>query len=128
MAMKGVNEVTILGRIGNEIKLSKTHSDTPVLNLSVATTETWKDRDSDKEREETEWHRVVLFRKLAEVAAKYCAKGGQIFIQGKLKTRSWEDKESGVTRYSTEIIATNLQLIGGAKSESDDSSVDVPPR
>lgn len=125
MATRGVNNVTILGRLGDDPDLRKTNSDVPVLNLSVATSETWKDRD-EKEHEETEWHRLVFFRKLAEVAAKYCRKGDQIYVEGKLKTRSWEDQKTGEKKYATEIIVGNLQLLGKARAEGEDSSVSVP--
>ncbi len=125
MATRGVNHVTILGRLGDDPELRKTNNDVSVCNLSVATSETWKDKN-DKDQEETEWHRLVFFRKLADIACQYCKKGDQIFVEGKLKTRSWEDRETGKKQYSTEIIVNNLQLLGNSKSSTDESSVRVP--
>ena len=126
MATRGVNKVTILGRLGEDPEPRLTKSEIPVLNLSVATTEIWKDKDGG-EHEETEWHRLVFFRNLAKVAAEYCRKGDQIYVDGKLQTRSWEDQKTGEKRYLTEIVVGNLQLLGKARSDND-SDFSVPPR
>lgn len=108
--MAGINKVTILGRLGKDPELKYTPSGAPVCTFSVATSEAWTDKDG-KKQEKTEWHNIVIWQKLAEVAAKYLAKGSQCYLEGKLATRSWDDKD-GNKRYTTEIIANKLELIG----------------
>ena len=109
--MAGVNKVTIIGNLGRDPEIKYTQSNVPVANLSVATTESWKDKQSGEWQEKTEWHRVVAWRYLAERAEKYLRKGKQVYIEGKLETRKWPDKE-GNDRYTTEIVARELMLLG----------------
>ena len=114
--MSGVNKVIIIGRLGNDPELKSVSSGNSVARLSVATSENWKDKDGQKQ-ERTEWHRVVFWGKQAELAGKYLSKGRQVYIEGRLQTRSWEDPQ-GQKRYTTEIIGTNLQFLGGTNETS----------
>lgn len=109
--MKGINKVTLIGHLGRDPELRHTKSGIPVATLSLATTETWNDKDG-KKQERTEWHRIVLWDQLAEIADKYLAKGRQIYIEGSLTTRVWEDKEHN-KRYTTEIRGDQLIMLGG---------------
>lgn len=106
-----VNKVIILGRLGQDPELKYTPSGAAVCNFSVATSETWNDKNSGQKQEKTEWHRIVVWGKLAELCNQYLSKGRQAFVEGKLQTRSWEDKD-GQKRYTTEISATTVQFIG----------------
>jgi len=107
-----VNKVILLGRLGQDPELKHTPSGAAVCNFSLATTESWNDKNSGQKQERTEWHRVVVWGKLAELCNQYLAKGRQAFVEGRLQTRSWDDKE-GNKRYTTEINATTVQFIGG---------------
>lgn len=107
-----VNKVIIIGRLGADPELKTLGSGQSVANFNVATSENWVDRDGQKQ-ERTEWHRIVVWGKLAEICRQYLAKGRQVFVEGKLQTRSWEDQQ-GQKRYTTEIVANNIQFIGGA--------------
>lgn len=106
-----VNKVIILGRLGQDPELKYTPTGSAVCNFSLATTENWTDKSGQKQ-EKTEWHRIVVWGKLAELCNQYLAKGRQAFLEGRLQTRSWDDKE-GNKRYTTEILATTVQFIGG---------------
>lgn len=112
--MASLNRVEIIGNLGNDPEVKYTPSGDAVATISVATTEKWKDK-SDQWQEKTEWHRVTLWRRLGEIAGEYLKKGSQVYIAGKLQTRKWTDKE-GVERYTTEIVASELLMLGG-KSE-----------
>jgi single-strand DNA-binding protein len=102
--MSSLNRVTLIGNLGKDPEVRRMQSGDPVVNLSIATAETWKDKSSGERKEKTEWHRVVIFNKnLAEIAEKYLRKGAQIFIEGKLQTRKWTDQQ-GTERYSTEVV------------------------
>jgi single-strand DNA-binding protein len=113
--MRGINQVTILGNLGQDPTTRYTSSGTAITELSVATSEQWTDKQSGEKQERTEWHRITMFGKLAEIAGEYCSKGGQVFIQGKIQTDKYTDKE-GIERYSTKIIADTMQLLGGRPS------------
>lgn len=115
--MPSVNKVILLGNVGRDPETRYLASGDAITNLSLATTESWKDKSGEKQ-EKTEWHRVSFFGKLAEIAGKYLVKGSQIYIEGRLQTRKWTDKE-GQDRYTTEIVADRMQMIGG-KPEGDD--------
>lgn len=115
--MRGVNKAIVLGNLGNDPELKNLPSGAAVCSLSVATTEKWKDKQTGQEQEHTEWHRISLFGRMAEVAAEYLRKGSQVYIEGRLRTRKWQDKE-GKDRYSTEIVASDLQLLGGRGNSS----------
>mgnify|MGYP000844443486 FL=1 len=110
--MAGVNKTIIIGRLGNDPEMRYMPSGEAVANLSIATSENWTDKTTGEKREKTEWHRVVAFRKLAEIIGQYCKKGDQIYIEGKLQTRKWSDK-NGQDHYTTEIIADQIQMLGG---------------
>ena len=110
--MAGVNKAIIIGRLGNDPEMRYMPSGEAVANLSIATSESWTDKTTGAKREKTEWHRVVAFRKLAEIIGQYCKKGDQIYIEGKLQTRKWSDK-NGQDHYTTEIIADQMQMLGG---------------
>lgn len=117
--MAGINKVILVGRLGKDPEMKYFPNGDAVCNFSIATSETWKDKNSGEQKEKTEWHNIVTYRKLAEICGKYLAKGSQVYIEGKLQTRSWE--KDGVTRYTTEIIASEMQMLG-AKGSADNSS------
>lgn len=110
--MSGLNKVQIIGHLGADPDTRYMPSGKPVTNIRVATSETWKDKESGDRKEKTEWHSVVFFDKLAEIAGEYLRKGSQVYVEGKLQTRKWQDKE-GKDRYTTEIIAQQMQMLGG---------------
>ncbi len=110
-----VNKVILLGRLGQDPELKYTPSGAAVCNFSLATTEAWTDKNSGQKQERTEWHRVVVWGKLAELCNQYLSKGRQAFVEGRLQTRSWDD-QNGQKRYTTEINATTVQFIGGQAS------------
>lgn len=115
MAVRGINKVILVGRLGKDPEVRYIPNGGAVANLQVATSESWRDKQTGEMREQTEWHRVVLFGKLAEVAGEYLRKGAQVYIEGQLRTRSWED--NGITRYVTEILVKTtgtMQMLGRA--------------
>jgi single-strand DNA-binding protein len=112
---RGVNKVIIVGNVGNDPETKYMPSGSAVTNLSVATNESWKDKQTGEQKDRTEWHRVAMFGRLAEIAAEYLRKGSQVYIEGKLRTRKWQD-QSGNDRYSTEVIADEMQMLGGRSS------------
>jgi len=107
-----VNKVILIGHLGADPEIRYTPTGAPVANLRIATNESWKNKNGQKE-ERTEWHRVVAWSKLAELASQYLTKGRQVYIEGRIQTRSWDDKD-GQKKYSTEIVATGIQFLGGA--------------
>lgn len=109
--MSGVNKVILVGRLGKDPEVRHLENGATVANFSIATSETYKDRQTGEKREQTEWHNVVLWRGLAEVAEKYVKKGDMIYVEGKLRTRSWE--KDGITRYTTEVVGDNMTMLGG---------------
>ena len=111
--MAGVNKVIIVGRLGKDPEVRYTPSGAAVANFTVATSEEWKDKDSGEKQERTEWHRIVAWRRLGEICGEYLHKGKEVYIEGKLQTRSWEDRD-GNTKYTTEIVAQNMQMLGSA--------------
>ena len=119
-----VNKVILLGRLGQDPELKYTPGGSPVCNFSLATTESWTDKQGAKQ-EKTEWHRVVVWGKLAELCNQYLAKGRQAFLEGRLQTRSWDDKD-GNKRYTTEILASTVQFIGGATASNNDQRSNTP--
>lgn len=112
--MSGVNKVILVGRLGKDPEVRHLENGASVANFSMATSETYKDRTTGERREQTEWHNVVLWRGLAEVAEKYVKKGDMIYVEGKLRTRSWE--KDGVTRYTTEVVGDNMTMLGGGNN------------
>jgi single-strand DNA-binding protein len=109
---RGINKVIIVGHLGADPETRAMPSGTTVANIRVATTESWKDRQSGDQQERTEWHNIALFGRTAEVAAEYLRKGSQVYIEGRLRTRKWQDKQ-GNDRYTTEIVANDMQMLGG---------------
>lgn len=114
MASRGVNRAIIIGNLGQDPEVRYMPNGGAVCNISVATSETWKDKNTGESQEKTEWHRVVAFRRLAEIMGEYLTKGSKVYIEGKLQTRSWE--QDGQTRYMTEIIADQMQMLDGKSS------------
>lgn len=116
---RGINKVILIGNLGQDPERRAMPNGTAVTSISIATSENWKDKNTGESKENTEWHRVIFFNKLAEIAADYLKKGSQVFVEGKLTTRKWQDKE-GNDRYTTEIIANEMQMLG-SKSGGDTS-------
>lgn len=113
--MASVNLAILIGNLGHDPELKYMPNGDAVCNISIATTETWKDKTSGEQKEATEWHRVTFFRRLAEVAGQYLKKGSQVYIEGRIKTRKWQDKD-GVDRYTTEIHANEMKMLGKRES------------
>ena len=109
---RGINKVILVGNLGADPETRYMPSGSAVTNLSVATSEQWKDKQSGEQKERTEWHKVAMFNRLAEIAAEYLRKGSQVYIEGKLRTRKWQDRD-GNDRWTTEIIADEMQMLGG---------------
>lgn len=109
---RGINKVILVGNLGNDPEVRYANNGSAIANISVATTESWKDRNTGEQQERTEWHRVVMFNRLGEIAGEYLKKGSQVYIEGKLQTRKWQD-QSGQDRYTTEIVANEMQMLGG---------------
>jgi single-strand DNA-binding protein len=118
--MASLNQVQLIGNLGRDPETRYLPNGEAVTNVAIATTETWKDKNTGEKKEQTEWHRVTLYRRLAEVAGQYLSKGSQIYIQGRLQTRKWTDKD-GVERYTTEIIADTMKMLGGRPDGAQDS-------
>ena len=109
---RGINKVILVGNLGADPETRYMPSGSAVTNIRVATSESWKDKQTGDQQERTEWHNVAMFNRLAEVAAEYLRKGSQVYIEGKLRTRKWQDKQ-GNDRYTTEIVANEMQMLGG---------------
>ncbi len=128
---RGVNKVIVVGNLGQDPETRYMPSGSAVTNLRIATNESWKDKQTGEQKDRTEWHSVAMFGRLAEIAAEYLRKGSQVYIEGKLRTRKWQDKD-GNDRYTTEIIADEMQMLGsrsggGAPAMSDAPPASVPP-
>ena len=109
---RGVNKVILVGNLGQDPESRTTPGGTTVTNIRIATSESWKDKTSGEMKEQTEWHGIVLWNRLGEIAAEYLKKGSQVYIEGRLQTRKWQDKQ-GNDRYTTEIVASEMQMLGG---------------
>jgi len=118
MARSGINKVILVGNLGQDPEVKFTAGGAAVVTLSIATSESWKDKETGNDQEKTEWHRVVLWRRLAEIAGEYLKKGSKIYIEGQLQTRSWE--QEGQKRYTTEVIARDMQFLD-SRGNSDSS-------
>ena len=135
MAKRGINKVIILGNLGNDPETKYMPNGNAVTNISIATSESWKDKQSGQEQERTEWHRVVFFNRLAEIAGEYLRKGSKVYIEGQLRTRKWQD-QSGNDRYTTEIVASDMQMLdnkqdapqSGNYQQSNDAPQSAPPQ
>src|SRR5690348_8598789 len=110
---RGVNKVILVGTLGKDPETRYMPSGSAVTNMRIATNEQWKDKQTGEQQERTEWHSIAMFGRLAEIAAEYLRKGQQVYIEGKLRTRKWQDKATGADRYTTEIIADEMQMLGG---------------
>ncbi len=110
-----MNKAILIGNLGKNPEISHTQSGTTIAKFSMATTEKWTDKSSKERQTRTEWHRITVFGKLAEICGEYLHKGKQVYIEGRIQTRSWE--KEGITRYSTEIIASSMEMLGGKRSE-----------
>jgi len=130
---RGINKVILVGNLGQDPETRYMPSGSAVTNFTVATNESWKDKQTGEQKERTEWHRVAMFNRLAEIAAEYLRKGSQVYIEGKLRTRKWQDRD-GNDRYTTEIIADEMQMLGGrggggsAPMRSESESSGRPPQ
>ena len=132
---RGVNKVTLIGNLGNDPEVRYSGNGNAVANVSLATAESWRDKDSGEQQERTEWHRVVFFGRLAEIVSEYLHKGSQIYVEGRLQTNKWQDKE-GNDRYTTQIVANEMQMLGGRGGTSNnkepapesDDTVDSSPK
>jgi single-strand DNA-binding protein len=120
--MASVNKVILVGNLGKDPEVRYSPEGSAICSISVATTSQWKDKATQEKREETEWHRVVIYNRLAEIAGEYLKKGRSVYIEGRLKTRKWQDKDTGADRYSTEILADQMQMLGGKGDEVDRDS------
>jgi single-strand DNA-binding protein len=114
---RGVNKVILVGNLGKDPDMKYTASGAAIANITVATSESWNDKQTGEKQEKTEWHRVVFFRRLAEIAGEYLRKGSQVYIEGKLQTRKWQD-QNGQDRYTTEIVGNEMQMLGSRGGES----------
>ncbi|MBT8115782.1 MAG: single-stranded DNA-binding protein [Arenicella sp.] len=118
---RGINKVILVGNLGNDPEVRYANNGSAIANISVATTDSWKDKNTGEQQEKTEWHRVVMFNRLGEIAGEYLKKGSQVYIEGRLQTRKWQD-QSGQDRYTTEIVANEMQMLGSRGGGSDMSS------
>ena len=126
---RGVNKAIIVGTLGKDPDTRYTQGGNAIVNASVATNESWRDKNTGNQVEKTEWHRIVIFGKLAEIAAQYLKKGQQVYFEGKIQTRKWQD-QSGQDRYSTEIVANEMQMLGGKPSgtKQNTGQIDMPAK
>lgn len=113
---KGVNKVIIIGNLGQDPEVRYTNDGTAIANISVATSESWKDKNTGEKVEKTEWHRIVFFKRLAEIVGEYLKKGSKVYVEGQLKTRKWQDK-NGADRWTTEVVAKEMQMLDGQSSQ-----------
>ncbi|AWH90274.1 single-stranded DNA-binding protein [Buchnera aphidicola (Melanaphis sacchari)] len=125
MASRGINKVILIGHLGQDPEVRYMPNGNAVVNMTLATSENWKDKNTGENKEKTEWHRIVLFGKLAEIAGEYLRKGSQVYIEGSLQTRKWQD-QNGLERYTTEVIVNiggTMQMLGNRHSNSNNISV-----
>ncbi len=116
MAKGSVNKVILIGNLGRDPEVRYTPNGLAVANFSIATTEAWKDKQSGENQEKTEWHRISMYSRLAEIAGEYLKKGSKVYIEGRLQTRKWQDKNTGQDRYTTEIVADSMQMLDSKNS------------
>lgn len=118
---RGVNKVILVGNLGRDPEVRYSPNGSAVANVTIATSESWKDKNTGEKQERTEWHRIVFFGRLAEIAGEYLKKGAQIYVEGRLQTRKWQDKE-GQDRYTTEIVANEMQMLGSRGGQGSPAS------
>jgi single-strand DNA-binding protein len=123
---RGINKVILVGNLGQDPEVRYMPSGGAVANISIATSESWKDKQTGQPVDKTEWHRIVFFNRLAEIAGEYLKKGSQVYVEGKLQTRKWQD-QAGVDRYTTEVVANELQMLGGRQGQGDDNNMGGDP-
>ena len=123
--MASVNKVILIGNLGKDPELKFLQSGQPVANFPIATSEKWKDKSTGETKEQTEWHNIIMFGKLAEIAGQYLKKGSSVFVEGRLQTRKWQDK-NGQDRYTTEIIANEMKMLGGRGDQSGSQPAQQP--
>ena len=123
--MASINKVILIGNLGKDPELRFLQSGQPVANFSIATSEKWKDKSTGETKEQTEWHNIIMFGKLAEIAGQYLKKGSSVFIEGRLQTRKWQDK-TGQDRYTTEIIANEMKMLGSRGDQSGSQPAQQP--
>lgn len=130
---KGLNKVMIIGNIGHEPELRTMPNGSAVATISVATSETWKDKATGAKQERTEWHQIVFFNKLAEIVRDYLHKGSKVYVEGQLRTKKWQDKQTGETKYSTQIIASEMKMLdkrpeeGQQQQQQEGAPPPIPP-
>ena len=122
MARSGINKVILLGNLGADPELRTTAGGDAVATISIATSDSWKDKSTGEEQQKTEWHRVVFFRRMAEVVGQYLKKGSSVYIEGQLQTNSYEDKNTGEKKFSTQIVARDMQMLGSRNSSETQSN------
>lgn len=122
---RGVNKVILIGNLGKDPEVRYTPSGLAVANITLATSDSWKDKTSGEMQERTEWHRIVFYQRLAEIVGEYLRKGSKVYVEGRLQTRKWQDKTTGQDKYTTEIIAENMQMLD-SKGSSGDTSYEKP--
>ena len=133
MARSGINKVILLGNLGADPELRTTAGGDAVATISIATSDSWKDKNTGEEQQKTEWHRVVFFRRMAEVVGQYLKKGSSVYIEGQLQTNSYEDKNTGDKKFSTQIVARDMQMLGSRNNSetqsnsSEEASMDQTP-
>ena len=133
MARSGINKVILLGNLGADPELRTTAGGDAVATISIATSDSWKDKNTGEEQQKTEWHRVVFFRRMAEVVGQYLKKGSSVYIEGQLQTNSYEDKNTGEKKFSTQIVARDMQMLGSRNNSetltdsSEEASMDQTP-
>ncbi len=123
---RGVNKVILIGNLGKDPEIRYTPNGLAVANITLATSESWKDKQSGENVERTEWHRIVFYQRLAEIVGEYLRKGAKVYVEGRLQTRKWQDKNSGQDRYTTEIIAESMQMLDGKGSSGGATSFEKP--
>lgn len=123
---RGVNKVILIGNLGQDPEMRYTPAGVAIATVSIATSESWKDKQTGENVEKTEWHRVVFFQRLAEIVGEYLRKGAKVYVEGRLQTRKWQDKTTGQDRYTTEIVAENMQMLDGKGSGGSAGSFEKP--
>lgn len=126
MAQSGINKVILLGNLGQDPEVRYTAGGVPIANISIATSNSWKDKNSGELVEQTEWHRIVFFNRLAEIVEQYLKKGSKVYVEGQLRTNSWEDKNTGEKKFRTEIVAREMQMLssrGDMNQQTQDNAV-----
>lgn len=126
--MASVNKVILVGNLGRDPEVRYSPDGAAICNVSIATTDAWKDKATGERKESTEWHRVVFYNRLAEIAGEYLKKGRSVYVEGRLKTRKWQDKDTGADRFSTEVVADQMQMLGGRDDEGGQQQRGAPPQ